>query len=431
MISSYIDKDLNDIEKVELEKHIAECKECREEYENLLDIIAACGNLEEVELPQNFRTELHQRLTEEKKSFFGGILGKKGMKVAAVLVAAVLVAVIGIGSSSLFGKNMKMAEMSDLAAGYGGATEQAAPGTFYDMDTSTASDTNKAKGMAKEEKPQVTSINGVSRDSVTVQFSESIQADEGAQNQAARSSNSGRMVIRTGNISVNVADVEKAAADIRQLSENSGGYVENSQIENYEVPQVQYANGSSAVKEVTEKYANLTIRVPEAKFENVFNNIKGMGKLTNENMNGSDITSEYRDTAARVDNLKIQEQSLKELMTKAKNVDEILKIESELNRVRTDIDIYSGNLKRWDNLVQLSTITIYMRELKPEELKSVDVPGMWGKAYQGFIKAVNNVVAGLEQTVIVLITAIPYLVIVGVLAVIGFAIVKKIKLKKK
>jgi len=436
MISSYIDKDLNDIEKSELEKHIAECKECREEYENLLDIIAACGNLEEVELPQNFRTELHQRLVGEKKNFFSGILGKKSMKVAAGLVAAVLIAVIGIGSSDLFGKNAKMAQESAVAPGYGEATEPAAPDVAYDMGE------NKAKGMAKAEMPQVASINGVSRDSVTVQFNESIEttSKEGASNyavndsqapsQAAESLRSGRMVIRTGNISVNVADVEKAATDIRQLTESSGGYVENSQIENISVPRVQDVNGSFPDKEATEKYANLTIRVPEAKFGNVFNNIKGMGKLTNENMSGSDITAEYRDTAARVDNLKIQEQSLKELMTKAKNVDEILRIESELNRVRTDIDIYSGNLKRWDNLVQLSTITIYMRELKPEELNSVDVPGMWGKAYKGFIKAVNNVVAGLEKTVIVLVTAIPYLVIAGVLAAIGFAIAKKIKLKK-
>jgi hypothetical protein len=117
-------------------------------------------------------------------------------------------------------------------------------------------------------------------------------------------------------------------------------------------------------------------------------------------------------------------------MTKAKNVDEVLKIETELNRVRTDIDLYSGNLKRWDDLVQLSTINIYIRELKPEELKSVDVPGMWGKAYQGFIKAINNIVAGLEKTVIVLVAAVPYLLVVGLLAVVGVSIARKIKKKK-
>ncbi|HPW41924.1 MAG TPA: zf-HC2 domain-containing protein, partial [Bacillota bacterium] len=113
MMSSYIDKDLNNIEKAEFEKHLAECEECRAEYESLIDIIAACGNLEEIELPQNFRTELHQRLNEEKRkrNFFSGIMGSKRMKMAAGLVAAALVIAIGIGGSSLlFDNSMKMAQ---------------------------------------------------------------------------------------------------------------------------------------------------------------------------------------------------------------------------------------------------------------------------------------------------------------------------------
>jgi hypothetical protein len=436
MISSYIDKDLNDIEKVELEKHLTECKQCREEYESMLDIIAVCGNLEEIELPQSFRTELHQRLVEEKKrkNFFGGILEKKRMKMATGLVAAVLVIVIGIGSSSLFDNNMKMAQDSGSAPGYSGAAAPAAPPDFAGTDSMMNKSKKAAPEMAAAEQPQITSVEEVSpeaRNSIAMEFNESILFDKEAPSQMIDSSRSGRMVIRTGNLSVNVENVDKAAADIRQITEGSGGYIENSQIDNVTLPQVQDVNGGTAVKEATEKYANMTVRVPEAKFESIFNNIKGMGKLVSENINGNDITAQYRDTAARVDNLKIQEQSLKQLMLKAKNVEEILKIEFELNRVRTDIDINSGDLKRWDDLVQLSTINIYMRELKPEELKSVDVPGMWGKAYQGFIKAINNIVLGFEKIVIVLVAAIPYLIIIGVLAVVGLYIARKIKLKKK
>ena len=34
----------------------------------------------------------------------------------------------------------------------------------------------------------------------------------------------------------------------------------------------------------------MTVRVPEIRFEDIFNNIKGMGELVSENMSGSDIT---------------------------------------------------------------------------------------------------------------------------------------------
>jgi hypothetical protein len=436
MISSYIDKDLNDIEKTELEKHLTECEQCREEYESMLDIVAVCGNLEEIELPQNFRTELHQRLVGEKKkkNFFGSILGNRNMKMATGLVAAALVIAIGIGSSSLLfnnNKNINMSQEIGSAPSYGGATAPVAPS--IDMDTKMKKADGAQPNITAADQPQIAPAEdaGIARSSIGMQFNESILADKVAPGQGVEAARSGRMVIRTGNMSVNVASVDKAATDIKQLTESSGGYVENSQIENVTIPQFQDANGTTVAKEVTEKYANMTVRVPEDKFESIFNNIKGMGKLVSENMNGSDITAEYRDTLARVDNLKIQEQSLQQIMTKAKNVDEILRIETELNRVRTDIDIYSGNLKRWDNLVQLSTINIYLKELKPEELKSVDVPGMWGKAYQGFIKAINNIVVGLERFVIALVAAIPYLIVVGVLTVVGLLIARKIKLKKK
>lgn len=436
MISSYIDRDLNNIEKAELEKHLAECKECREEYESLLDIIAVCGNLEEVELPQSFRTELHQRLVEEKKkkNFFSGILGNNHMKMATGLVAAMLVIAIGIGSGPLlFNKSTKITQENYSTADNGRAGEYAVPPAAPDTNAALKNKEEEEYGIAAAEAPQAPSVAKAApaaEDSATVEFSESLLADRLIPSPGVGSSRSGRMVIRTGNISVNVESVDKAATEIRQLTESSGGYVENSQIDNYTVPQVQEADATVPAKEATEKYANLTVRVPEAKFENVFNNVKGMGKLVSENMSGSDITSEYRDTTARVDNLKIQEESLKQLMTKAKSVDEILKIEAELSRVRTDIDINSGNLKRWDNLVQLSTINIYMKELKPEELKSVDVPGMWEKAYQGFIKAINNVVAGFEKIIIALVAAIPYLLVVGVIAAVGVAIARRIKKKK-
>lgn len=434
MISSYIDKDLNDIEKTELEKHISECQQCREEYESMLDIIAVCSNLEELELPQSFRTELHQKLVEEKtkRKLLSSFFGSTGRKMATGLVAAALVLAIGLSSSSLLqGKNLQLSQNAGAAPEYGTEMAPAAPPTDSIANYSMKSAEGAQYDIAAEQAPEEPMLKSeTARNSTEMKFSESVAGNAApAENDIA--SRSGRMVIRTGNLSVNVENVDKAADTVKQLAEGSGGYIENSQIDIITVPQYDYKEGAAVTTETTEKQANMTIRVPEGQFQSIFNDIKGMGKLVSENISGNDVTSEYRDTQARVDNLKIQEESLKQLMTKAKNVDEILRIETELNRVRTDIDINTGSLKRWDNLVQLSTIYIYMRELKPEELKSVDVPGTWEKAYQGFIKAINNVVGGFEKAVIFLVAAIPYLAVAGVLAAIGFYIARKARSKRK
>jgi hypothetical protein len=157
----------------------------------------------------------------------------------------------------------------------------------------------------------------------------------------------------------------------------------------------------------------MTIKVPAEKFEGSFQNIIGMGTLINQNSTSNDITLQYRDIEARVTNLKVQEKHLQEIMTKAKTVEETLKVEVELNRVRTEIDIMTGNLKNWDQLVEYSTIYVNMTEVKEAELKKVDVPGVWQNAKDGFISAINSIRYGIERVFVFLVSAIPYLLILG------------------
>ncbi|MGE5632630.1 MAG: DUF4349 domain-containing protein, partial [Caulobacteraceae bacterium] len=369
MISSYIDKDLNDIEKSEFEKHLSQCQECREEYESVYEIVAICGSLEEAELPESFRTELHHRLVETKKSGLGRFMGTRSMKVATGLVAAVLVVVVGIGSlSSLIGENANKTAANGISFGKhkaaasqtanllmrSGAAESsydaaAAPNTEF-----TTADIAPAAAAAPKMAAKSTQNATLSQSNTAVQFNESMVTAK-APPDRQETVNTGRMVIRTGNVSLKVTNVDNAVDGIKKTTEKSGGYVENSQIDNVVVAQTDSVNGDSNTGENTVKYANMTIRVPADKFDEIFNSVKGMGKLVSENVNGNDITKEYRDTYARAENLKVQEQSLQQLMAKAKSVDEILKIETELNRVRTDIDLLEGNLKQWDDLVQLST----------------------------------------------------------------------------
>lgn len=445
MISSYIDKDLNDIEKQEFEKHLSECPKCREEFESLYEIAAICGSFEEIDLPSDFRTDLHQRLLKEKKKQFGGFFGIKGMKAVTGLVAAVLVIAIGIGSGSLFnGKATKSA--SEQAPNFAaGAANGAAPAAYYDtkgdagvQSQETYHGPEVSFSMADTAQPAADPVSPATKRSMAITFSEeenAAQFNENVKKQKAEpmeqnSARSGRMVIRTGNIALKVANVDSSVEEIRKMAEKIGGYVENSQVDNVPLSTVESVRGNSVVRETTSKYANMSIRIPAEKFESTFSAVKALGKFVNENISGSDITAQYRDTYTRAENLKIQEKSLQQLMTKAKNVDEILRIETELNRVRTEIDMLSGDLKRWDDLVQLSTIHISLTEVKEEELKKVDVPGILGQAYNGFIGAVNNVVTGLERIFVVLVAAIPYLIVVGVLAAIGTYIAKKIKARK-
>lgn len=53
-----------------------------------------------------------------------------------------------------------------------------------------------------------------------------------------------------------------------------------------------------------------------------------------------------------------------ELLEKAQTVEEILKVEKELERLNGEIDQLKGKIKRYDHLTQLATITIHLEEKK-------------------------------------------------------------------
>lgn len=63
-ISLYIDNELDLDERKEFEDHIAECQNCKNELDEIMQIVNICKNIKEEELPDNFREELHRKLLD-------------------------------------------------------------------------------------------------------------------------------------------------------------------------------------------------------------------------------------------------------------------------------------------------------------------------------------------------------------------------------
>jgi hypothetical protein len=437
LMSMYIDNEINEVDKAKFEKHIAQCPQCKEEYEILKDLVLECSEIDEVELPQDFREELHSKLMEAKAakpSKLTEFMRRANWKPAAGAVAAVLILAISLNS---LGGN-KIFEQQTLEAP---ATEPGQPGVSYDKSENQLA---KGKGMgaagAAESAPAPAAapdivLNDNKADSESTRNNVSFSliapdtestarvqttADDAASDQA-------RKIIKNGNVSLKATDVQTKMQEITALAEKNGGYVESSYVDNIVQPSMETAQDGKTAKETTTMIANMTIKVPAEKFESSFQTIIGMGKLINQNSNSTDVTIQYKDIEARVANLKVQETHLQEIMKKATTVEETLKVETELNRVRTEIDLMTGNLKNWDQLVEYSTIYINMTEVKEAELEKVDMPGVWQNAQQGFIKTINNIRFGIEKLFVFLVSAIPYIVILGVGSLLAMFWIKKKK----
>jgi hypothetical protein len=92
--------------------------------------------------------------------------------------------------------------------------------------------------------------------------------------------------------------------------------------------------------------AQLTLRVPSARVDDFFEALGTIGRLLSRQINARDIGKEYFDAEIRLENLQNTMRRYEEILKQAKNVDEILRIESELGRLRGEIEQTKGNL-RW------------------------------------------------------------------------------------
>ena len=88
-----------------------------------------------------------------------------------------------------------------------------------------------------------------------------------------------RQIISQGSMSVEVGDVSFAAARVRAIAEGVGGFVEQLS-----------SNGVGEVRQ-----SALTVRVPQAEFFSVFEQIKELGEVQNENAGSNDVTEQFID----------------------------------------------------------------------------------------------------------------------------------------
>ena len=214
-----------------------------------------------------------------------------------------------------------------------------------------------------------------------------------------------RMVVYNAYMSLETSDIQGRLDRIRGLAESYGGYVA----------------GSSRSSHGTQATAEISIRIPKDKFRQAVQEIESYGKVLEERTTSEDITQQYIDLKARLDNLQKQEQRLREILQMARTVDEILRVESELARVRGDIESLQGQINYLESSAEMSLISVSLIEPPPP----FTPPGMdWGETLQTAILGLFTVIRGL---IIVAVSLIP----VAVIAVPAYYLYKRRRGKER
>jgi len=132
-----------------------------------------------------------------------------------------------------------------------------------------------------------------------------------------------RMIVRTGDMSLVVKDIPQACDEIAQLAARFDGYVVS----------------SSIWGEEEEMRGQISIRVVDEKFDQALAELRELAvRVKSENTNSQDVTQEYTDLQARLNNAEATEKQYLALLEKATAVEDILKIYDSLSRVRQEIE---------------------------------------------------------------------------------------------
>jgi hypothetical protein len=87
-----------------------------------------------------------------------------------------------------------------------------------------------------------------------------------------------------------------------------------------------------------------------------------------------DIGKEYFDAQLRLSSLEVTLHRYEEILTHATKVEEILRIEQELGRLRAEIEQVKGNLRFLSDRAARATLHIALREKTPEIATAVEEP---------------------------------------------------------
>lgn len=229
-----------------------------------------------------------------------------------------------------------------------------------------------------------------------------------------------RKIIKSSQLSLETAKFNDVINSLEDMVKSYGGYIASSSID---------AEGIDNNYQCL-RFASYKINVPSDKLDDFLDESSKLATVRNKSTLAEDITAQYYDNESRLKSLQIQEERYLEILKTATEVKDIIEIENALTDVRYEIENLTTCLNKISNLVDMATVNINIQEVSQETVAQ-SVPKTLGeKISSSFVNSLKKIKEFSINTVIFIIAAIPYLIIISILLVLSLGIYKAIKNKK-
>ena len=161
------------------------------------------------------------------------------------------------------------------------------------------------------------------------------------------------MVIRIVTMRLSTEKFDEARPSIEQLIATHAGRI----------------GALSITGERNRRSLSATLRVPSARLDAVVAALRPLGQVLHESISTEEVTSEYQDLSIRIATATREEQRLVGLLTnRTGKLSEVLEVEREIARVRTDIERMDAALRARKDDVDFSSINLQVAEAYRAEI---------------------------------------------------------------
>jgi Domain of unknown function (DUF4349) len=250
---------------------------------------------------------------------------------------------------------------------------------------------------AEEQGPMVSSRNiAPANPDASASMPQGAAADESTK---TRSATDGRKIIYNAHIDLVTEDLNLLEAGLTKLISTQLAHVADSD-----------RTGSAGAT----RHGTWKVRVPVDRYDPFVKGVVALGELVSMKADSQDVSEEYFDLDARQTAKKVEEERLlKHLADSTGKLEEILAVERELSRVRSEIERMQGRLRALSNLTSLATVTISASEIKGYVPPQAPTLGTrLGRTFTASLETLRQFGEGL---LIVIVAIVPWLPILALL----------------
>lgn len=230
----------------------------------------------------------------------------------------------------------------------------------------------------------------------------------------------GEKVIETVNARYETVDFDASLEFINEQIEAHDAAVENSSrwqtSGNYRTPS---------------QNISMTIRIPNERLDSflgALSNYRGL-VVQYEDIQRMDVTRTYRDNETRIEILREEEAVLREMLQEQGSLEEILLIRTRLSEVVTERELFENQNRDFDESIDYSSV--YLEVIETNRANTRDGRNFWIRISDAFVDAFYSFIDVMQNLVITLVYLLPYLIILGILGLIVYAVVRSRRKRKK